>query len=89
MGLVGTPNQGAVYAVAGSSGKTSGGDLDHPVMFISLRRLGSMVLDVSSNRLDAIFLDDAGSVKDYGQRTVAVRGAILTDKRRRPVCWRY
>ena len=63
-GLVGPPNQGAVYAVAGSSGKTSGGDLDHPVMFISLRRLGSMVLDVSSNRLDAIFLDDAGSVND-------------------------
>ena len=63
-GVPGTPNQGAVYAVAGSSGKTSSGPLNHPAMFISLKTLGSMVLDVSANRLDAIFLDDAGSVKD-------------------------
>jgi hypothetical protein len=50
--------------VAGSSGKISGGSLDHPAMFISMNSLGSMVLDISGNRLDARFLDSTGSVKD-------------------------
>ena len=57
-------HEGAVYAVAGSSGKISGGPLDHPAMFISLNRLGSMVLDFDGNRLDAVFLDDLGAVGD-------------------------
>jgi hypothetical protein len=56
---------GAVYIVAGSSGKTSGGSLDHPVMFFSLNRLGSLVLDVDGNRLDATFINEAGVVEDY------------------------
>jgi hypothetical protein len=58
------PHQGAVYAVAGSSGQISGGALDHPAMLVSLNRLGSLVLDVSGNRLDATFLDDLGAVRD-------------------------
>jgi hypothetical protein len=62
--LVGARNEGAVYVVAGSSGKISGGSLDHPAMFISMNSLGSMVLDISGNRLDARFLDSTGSVKD-------------------------
>jgi len=57
-------NQGAVYTVAGSSGHTSGGSLNHPVMFISLNVLGSLVLDVAGNRVDATFLDSTGSVRD-------------------------
>ncbi|MBT8064024.1 MAG: DNRLRE domain-containing protein, partial [Gammaproteobacteria bacterium] len=57
-------NAGAVYAVAGSSGKLSGGSLNHPAMFVSLNSLGSMVLDVAGNRLDATFLDEAGAVRD-------------------------
>jgi hypothetical protein len=59
------PNEGAVYAVAGSSGKISGGTLNHPAMFISLNNLGSMVLDVNNDRLDAKFLRENGSVADY------------------------
>ena len=55
---------GTVYVVAGSSGQTSGGSLDHPAMFISLNRLGSLVLDVNSNRLDAQFLESTGQVSD-------------------------
>ncbi len=35
-----TANNGAVYVVAGSSGQTSGGALDHPAMFVSLNNLG-------------------------------------------------
>ncbi|CAN5858998.1 hypothetical protein BH18ACI5_BH18ACI5_19510 [soil metagenome] len=56
---------GAVYAVAGSSGQTSGGTLNHPAMFISLNSLGSMVLDVDGSRLDARFLNSTGAVLDY------------------------
>jgi tetratricopeptide (TPR) repeat protein len=51
------PRPGTVYAVAGSSGKTSGGPLDHPVMHISLNELGSMVLFIDPAGLEAIFLD--------------------------------
>ena len=35
-----TAHAGAVYVVAGSSGQTEGGDLDHPAMFLSLERAG-------------------------------------------------
>ena len=63
--LAPTPHAGAVYVVAGSSGKVSGGSLNHPVMFTSLNELGSMVLDIDGNRMDAKFLDDAGTVRDY------------------------
>ena len=58
------PHEGAVYAVAGSSGQISGGLLNHPAMFISLNSLGSMVLDLDGNRLDAKFLNSAGLVAD-------------------------
>jgi len=58
-------HEGAVYAVAGSSGQTSGGLLNHPAMFISLNNLGSMLLDVNGNTLDAKFLRENGEVWDY------------------------
>jgi hypothetical protein len=58
-------HEGAVYAVAGSSGQASGGALNHPAMFLSLNSLGSLVLDVNGNRLDAAFLDEAGVRRDY------------------------
>lgn len=65
--------QGAVYAVAGASGKisnwTGGSTADtnpnpHPVMLVSLRRLGSMVIDVAGDRLDAKYLRETGVVDD-------------------------
>jgi acid phosphatase type 7 len=58
-------HEGAVYAVAGSSGQISGGLLNHPAMFISLNNLGSMVLDVNGNTLDAKFLRENEEVWDY------------------------
>lgn len=58
------PNAGAVYAVAGSSGQTGGGPLNHPVMHVSLNTLGSMLLDIDDNRLHAVFLDADGAVQD-------------------------
>ena len=57
--------EGAVYAVAGSSGQISGGLLNHPAMFISLNHLGSIILDVNGNTLDAKFLRENGEVWDY------------------------
>ena len=59
-----TATNGAVYAVAGSSSKISGGNLNHPVMYLSLNELGSLVLDANSNRLDATFLGDTPTVLD-------------------------
>jgi acid phosphatase type 7 len=66
-------HEGAVYVVAGSSGKVSNkneksakrGFLDHPAMLVSLARLGSLVLDVDGNRLDATFLSETGERLDY------------------------
>lgn len=58
-------NQGAVYVVAGSSGwATPTVGLNHPAMFIGLQRLGSMVIDVDGNRLDALFLRETGAIDD-------------------------
>jgi hypothetical protein len=61
--------EGAVYVVAGSSGwVTPDTDIPaylHPAMFIKLKELGSMVIDVNSNRLDARFLRETGAIDDY------------------------
>ncbi len=59
------PRQGAVYTVAGSSGKISGGSLDHPAKYISFNLHGSVVLDIVGNRMDSIFLDKTGVVRDW------------------------
>ena len=58
-------HEGAVYVVAGSSGQTSGGPLNHPAMYLSLNELGSLVLDVNGLRLDATFLDASGLARDH------------------------
>ena len=55
---------GIVHTVAGSAGQTSGGPLDHPLMYVSFNTLGSLVLDVDGMRLDARFLDSTGQVLD-------------------------
>jgi hypothetical protein len=58
------PHEGAVYVVAGSSGQTGGGALNHPAMIVSMNLLGSMVIDVDSSRLEARFLGSDGTVRD-------------------------
>jgi acid phosphatase type 7 len=57
-------HQGVVYTVLGCSGHATGGALNHPAMQISLNEVGSLVLDVNSNRLDAMFLRDTGTTND-------------------------
>ena len=57
-------HNGTVYMVAGSSGRLAGGPLNHPIMVTSLLVLGSVILDVNGDRLDARFLDKDGQVRD-------------------------
>ena len=58
-------NRGTIYSIVGSSGQAPGGGaLNHPAHFVSLSVLGSLVVDVSSNRLDAFFLNSTGGTND-------------------------
>jgi hypothetical protein len=58
-------HQGAVYICAGSAGQVSGGKLNHPANWVSLNKLGSLLLDFDGLRLDVRFLGDRGQVRDY------------------------
>jgi hypothetical protein len=59
-------NEGAVYVVAGSSGHaTFVRPIPHPAMFVTLLRLGSMVIDISGDRMDAKFLRETGAIDDH------------------------
>src|SRR6185436_12280086 len=57
-------NRGAVYVVTGSSGKIGGGSLNHPAMFLSLNRLGSILVEIDGDRLDVRFIRENGTIND-------------------------
>ncbi len=60
------PHEGTVFIVAGSSGKVSSGTgMNHPVMVESIKTLGSVVVDIDENQLDAQFIDSNGNIQDY------------------------
>jgi hypothetical protein len=58
------PHEGAVYSVVGSGAQISGGTLNHPAMVSSLNLLGSMIVDVTGDRLTARFIDSSGVARD-------------------------
>jgi hypothetical protein len=60
------PQAGTVYTVCGVSGKKeTGGSMNPPVMHLSTAtHLGSMVIDVNGTSLQAIFLNDHGTIVD-------------------------
>jgi len=60
-----SPHEGTVYFTAGSSGKVSGGSLNHPVMYISQNKLGSVILDIEGYRADITFIDNNEDSLDY------------------------
>jgi hypothetical protein len=64
--LGGGAHKGAVYVVAGSSGQAAGlqPDFPLPAHYISLLNLGSLVLDINGNRLDATFVREDRSTPD-------------------------
>jgi len=61
-------NQGTVYGVVGNSGsKDSDPDLDHPMMYANYgcdTCIGSLLMDVAGNRLDAFYLTAHGDKID-------------------------
>ena len=57
-------DEGAVYITAGSSGKKSGGDLDHEAMFISVSELGSCLMEIDSNQIMFKFIRESGLIQD-------------------------
>lgn len=61
-GLV--PDSGTVYVVAGSSGRLDAGDYNHPANIVNVNALGSMVIEIEGDRLDASFLSSDGEVRD-------------------------
>ena len=70
-------NKGTVYVVAGNAGHPlSTGPLDHPAMYTSLLELGSVVIDVNDNRLDARELASDGAIRDYFTIIKEVRPAL-------------
>ncbi|HVE71995.1 MAG TPA: metallophosphoesterase family protein [Thermoanaerobaculia bacterium] len=73
---------GTVYAVSGSAAMISGGALDHPAMITSLNELGSMVLEVEGDKLEAIFLRNTGQITD--RFTIDKSNAPEPRRRRRP-----
>jgi hypothetical protein len=58
------PHEGTVYVVTGSSSKVDDGPMDHPVNVVNIKSLGSMVIDIDGNRLDAKFINDKMQVLD-------------------------
>ena len=59
------PHRGAVYIVAGSSGKVSGGRLNHPAHWLSLNKLGSLIIDIDGAEANVRFLGERGQTRDY------------------------
>jgi acid phosphatase type 7 len=70
------PHEGAVYVVAGSSGQISGGTFGHPAMYLSLNVLGSLVVDVMTNQMNVMFLDNTATVRD--NFTILKPGSVST-----------
>lgn len=58
--------RGVVYTVSGSAGQATFLQGDAPLegMAFTILQLGSMVIDVQGNRLDAVFLRETGEVED-------------------------
>lgn len=57
--------EGTVYIVTGSAGKTSSMSGTHPIMYYSNNPLGSTILEVNGGQLDVKFLKSNGVVEDY------------------------
>jgi hypothetical protein len=58
-------DEGTVYIVAGSSGWATFQTGRHPIMYEALLQMGSLVIDIDGERLDAKFLRETGAIDDY------------------------
>ena len=57
-------HQGAIYVVLGASSKVDNGPLDHPVMAVSKRQRGALVVDINGSQLNGRFINDEGEIMD-------------------------
>ena len=55
---------GTIYITIGSSARLDDGDLNHPAMPVSLHKSGSLVFDISGNKLTANFITKTGGIAD-------------------------
>ncbi|MBM4380176.1 MAG: metallophosphoesterase family protein, partial [Deltaproteobacteria bacterium] len=58
------PRAGTVYVVAGHGGASLGGGAQHPVMYVSEKAHGSVLVDVDGDRLELTNLRNTGVVSD-------------------------
>jgi acid phosphatase type 7 len=58
------PNEGEVHVVCGSSSEVRMTTLNHPAHYIGLLELGSMVIDIDGDTLDAKFLNSNVQITD-------------------------
>jgi PKD repeat protein len=79
------PHQGTVYAVAGTGGSTHGGSLDHPAMYTAFNSLGSLLIEVDDQVLNATFVDDQGEAQDYFRIVKSAPGPTVADFTATPV----
>jgi predicted phosphodiesterase len=56
---------GIIYTVAGSAGKARAAPLNHPVHFVAMSQLGSVVLDFDDDTLDVTFVSPNPKAIDY------------------------
>jgi len=58
---------GTIYTVLGSSSKLSGKVRNHPVMAVTKKMMGTMIVDIDNNKLDGYFISDHATVEDRFQ----------------------
>jgi hypothetical protein len=59
------PHEGTIYLVDGSSGHATGGRLNHPAMWVSLNKVGSLDIDIDGPEMQVRFLTEKDDVQDY------------------------
>lgn len=55
---------GTIYITLGSSAKLDSGEINHPAMPVSLHESGSLIFDISGDKLSASFITKSGKVAD-------------------------
>ena len=63
--LYNSNDSGIIYTVAGSAGKARSAPLDHPVHYLSMSQLGSVVLDFDGDVVDVNFVSPDPAAIDY------------------------
>ena len=58
-------DQGVIYTVAGSSGKTRPAPYNHPVHYLSMSKLGSVVLDFNGDEVNVTFVSPDPEAIDH------------------------